>query len=383
MNNPAATELKKTEEAAPRAAAPAQSRGTSAPDAQAGILGLQRGAGNQAVSRALEPPRQAPTPVPGNLPPAVRTGLQSAGQPLDAQTQAVMAARFGQDFSEVRVRTGPAAAESAHAVGAQAYTIGSNIVFGVGHYAPHSGAGQHLLTHELAHVVQQRRGGAAPALRANTAHESDAVQAATAATAGGSAAQVHTGTAPGLARSPDPDIDEALDRAFPASVPEAEPLPPTAPGQPGQPSQKALTPDELIDDHVFGPRVHEEVGQLRTRLVAAEKKLAVAPNNTTLKKQVDMMRSQLDVLEGKNLSQIGPQRPGTNVPGVGSINTRAAIQIVGPDGKIIALERGYWHPDRHAEQDSIIKLRRTLGKRTLPPGTRMNIAGNQIVCGEI
>ena len=65
----------------------------------------------------------------------------------------------------VRPRPGPRAHRrgggcSAQAVGAQAYTVGNDIVFGAGQYSPGTAAGDHLLAHELAHVGQQ--GGAAP-----------------------------------------------------------------------------------------------------------------------------------------------------------------------------------------------------------------------------
>ena len=66
-----------------------------------------------------------------------------------------MESRFGHDFSQVRVHTDTRAAESARAVNARAYTVGRNVVFGSGQYAPGSGEGQRLLAHELTHVVQQ------------------------------------------------------------------------------------------------------------------------------------------------------------------------------------------------------------------------------------
>ena len=70
-----------------------------------------------------------------------------------------MEARFGgQDFGDVRVHTDGAAHESARSVNAQAYTVGSNIVFQRDSYDPASPAGQHMLAHELTHVVQQRSG---------------------------------------------------------------------------------------------------------------------------------------------------------------------------------------------------------------------------------
>ncbi len=62
---------------------------------------------------------------------------------------------FGADFSRVRVHTDMAAERSAEALRAAAYTIGQDIVFGAGKYAPESAAGARLLTHELTHIVQQ------------------------------------------------------------------------------------------------------------------------------------------------------------------------------------------------------------------------------------
>lgn len=60
-------------------------------------------------------------------------------------------------FDHVRVHTDARAAESAQAVGALAYTVGNNIVFGAGQYAPHTTGGRKLLAHELTHVAQQTR----------------------------------------------------------------------------------------------------------------------------------------------------------------------------------------------------------------------------------
>jgi hypothetical protein len=71
-----------------------------------------------------------------------------------------MSAAFGHDFGGVRVHSDTAAAASARAVNALAYTVGSTIVFGEGKYNPRNPRGQSLLAHELAHVVQQA--GASP-----------------------------------------------------------------------------------------------------------------------------------------------------------------------------------------------------------------------------
>jgi len=87
---------------------------------------------------------------------AVGKVLGSSGQPLDGGTRTLMESRFGEDFGHVRVHTGSAAAESAHSVGAVAYTVGRNIVFNNGTYNTGNASGIRLLAHELAHVVQQR-----------------------------------------------------------------------------------------------------------------------------------------------------------------------------------------------------------------------------------
>jgi hypothetical protein len=68
-----------------------------------------------------------------------------------------MEPRFGRDFRDVSIRIDSAAAR---AYQARAFTHGSSIVFDRGAYAPSTAAGQRLLAHELAHVVQQGRGRA-------------------------------------------------------------------------------------------------------------------------------------------------------------------------------------------------------------------------------
>lgn len=99
-------------------------------------------------------------PVNGNgVPPMVHEVLGSPGQPLDAGTRAFMEPKFGYDFSGVRVHTDARAAESARAVNALAYTVGRDMVFGAGRYAPETSEGRKLMAHELTHVVQHRSGG--------------------------------------------------------------------------------------------------------------------------------------------------------------------------------------------------------------------------------
>jgi hypothetical protein len=93
------------------------------------------------------------------VPPIVNRVLGSSGQPLDRSTRSFMEPRFGHDFSRVRVHTNTSASESASAVDALAYTVGQDVVFAAGQYAPETSAGRTLLAHELAHVVQQQNLG--------------------------------------------------------------------------------------------------------------------------------------------------------------------------------------------------------------------------------
>ncbi len=74
---------------------------------------------------------------------------------LDASTRGLMECASAADFSAVRVHTGAAAAQAAASIRARAYAFGNDVVFAQARYAPHTRAGQALLAHELAHVVQQ------------------------------------------------------------------------------------------------------------------------------------------------------------------------------------------------------------------------------------
>jgi Domain of unknown function (DUF4157) len=92
------------------------------------------------------------------VPSIVYEVIRSPGHPLDPATRAFMEPRCGHSFGEVRVHNDTRAAESARAVNAVAYTVGRDVVFGAGQFAPHSHEGRKLIAHELTHVVQQRSG---------------------------------------------------------------------------------------------------------------------------------------------------------------------------------------------------------------------------------
>jgi hypothetical protein len=97
------------------------------------------------------------SPVSPNFEQALRT-MKGGGRPLDPATREYFEPRFGVNFCDVRVHTGGIASDTARTVNAQAFTIGRDIVFNSGRYAPESEAGKKLLAHELTHVVQQHDG---------------------------------------------------------------------------------------------------------------------------------------------------------------------------------------------------------------------------------
>ena len=116
----------------------------------ASMLHLQRTAGNQGVLQMLTDDEER-SPVHD----VVGSG---GGSPLDASTRSTMESAFGTSFGDVRVHTDDKASGSAEAVGANAYTVGSDMVFKKGQYDPGSSQGQKTIAHELSHVVQQSKG---------------------------------------------------------------------------------------------------------------------------------------------------------------------------------------------------------------------------------
>jgi len=89
---------------------------------------------------------------------AAAGAVAGGGVPLSAGLRGYFEPRFGTDFSHVRLHTHARAASAAGAIGARAYTLGGDIAFGAGYYAPGTREGRRTLAHELAHVVQQGAG---------------------------------------------------------------------------------------------------------------------------------------------------------------------------------------------------------------------------------
>jgi phage-related protein len=149
---PAAPEEKKeelqTKALAPAAAKeeelPAQARAAegAAPDREkeGEIQPRARRGGPRSASEAVSRQVRASRGLGSALPEGVRDRMEGA---------------FKADFSGVRIHTDSVAVLLAKELNAQAFTVGGDVFFGEGKFAPGSREGEHLLAHELAHTVQQ------------------------------------------------------------------------------------------------------------------------------------------------------------------------------------------------------------------------------------
>lgn len=127
---------------------------------------------NHLASNKHAPKREEPTPAApiqrkatsaaGSWRDRLKAGrgeTQSGGAPLAGDVRARMEPQLGADLSGVKVHTDGAAAQAAEGFGARAFTIGSDVHFNAGQYAPGSRQGDELIAHELTHVVQGQRAG--------------------------------------------------------------------------------------------------------------------------------------------------------------------------------------------------------------------------------
>ncbi len=80
---------------------------------------------------------------------------RSGGEPLANAVNEKLSNSFGADFSNVRLHTDANAAAMNKSLNARAFTHGNDIYFNQGQFNPNSKTGEHLLAHELTHVVQQ------------------------------------------------------------------------------------------------------------------------------------------------------------------------------------------------------------------------------------
>jgi hypothetical protein len=142
------------------------------PAAQAAMM--PRGtAGMPDRNKVQRVPRPGPSAAGGT-----RTLSLGRGEPLPANERAFFEARFGEDFSAVRLHADATAGAAALGFDARAFTLGRDIAFAPGEYAPGTAAGKRLLAHELVHVVQQAGDATAPAIMRKTYGGCDGVKLA-------------------------------------------------------------------------------------------------------------------------------------------------------------------------------------------------------------
>ena len=98
---------------------------------------------------------------------------RGGGRPLPPDVASSMGSAMGADLSGVRVHDNARADQLSRSVQAVAFTQGSNVYFSSGSYSPSTSSGQHLLAHELAHVVEGPSGGSGGALSRSTVGRAD------------------------------------------------------------------------------------------------------------------------------------------------------------------------------------------------------------------
>lgn len=158
-------------------------------------------------------------------PASVREVLRGAGEPLDRESRSFFDARFGHDFSRVRIHADSRAGESAEEIGARAYTVGNHIAFAAGRYSPSSAEGRRLLAHELMHTIQQQDSFSSKLTIGDSAvHEREADRAAAAIHSGGPMLPATAQVAAGIARDKD-DSEAAKTEAKPAECPKTHTIP--------------------------------------------------------------------------------------------------------------------------------------------------------------
>jgi Domain of unknown function (DUF4157) len=108
-------------------------------------------------AQSLQTKADAGGSVPGDVEHRI-DATRGGGAPLPANTRGEMESQFGTDFGNVNIHTGSEAQSLSSDLNAKAFTVGNDVYFNNGAFAPETQEGKHLLAHELTHVVQQ--GGA-------------------------------------------------------------------------------------------------------------------------------------------------------------------------------------------------------------------------------
>ena len=242
------------------------------------LRAAQQELGNQVVQRALDKSdRRAGTlDEQGNLRPEISNQIQQkrgGGSPLPDKVQQEAARKLGHKFNEVRIHTDESADKLSRSIHARAFTIGKDIFFKNGTFAPASTAGRETILHELTHVVQQGGGKYSTNSKLklgapDSAHEKEADQvgkkyasAVSAGTAHGGTVQADTDPRGDRSEDEEEEGDGIIygqpDHAVVQAVEEEEPLQ----GQPDHGMVQAVEEEEPLQgqpDHGVVQAVEEE-----------------------------------------------------------------------------------------------------------------------------
>jgi hypothetical protein len=250
---------------------------------------------------------------------------------MPASVAASFGARFGHDFSSVRVHADAQAAASARVWGARAFTIGWDIHFGADQYQPDTSVGQRLIAHELAHVVQQR--GRRPTGMTPDRSGEHAAHLAADRALGGRSVRLPQRVVTG------PQLEDGK--------------PPVAP-----PRQAALTPEDLW--------------KMAQNLRGFE---------STSGGKGDDYRSKPATLPERAFDVDDKGRPPTGAPLGKGYETVAAVQVLDADGNQVDVGTGIFRgggPDQHAEAVAVRGLESHTPSRI--EGGKLVVVGDQTIC---
>jgi Domain of unknown function (DUF4157) len=188
---------------------------------------------------------------------------------------------LGADFSNVRIHVSP----EATALGALAFTVGSDVYFAPSRYAPGTIQGKRLLAHELVHVLQQRTGrvrhpfSGAIAVVHDPALEAEAERLATRVASGGRTQRPAERTAqPALRKAPSRHTPEAIQQR-------QRTVPPLPAGRHGRVIQRMVlsigndpatagAAGDMVQSGNYGARVRD-ANEISAQLRASDKTLHI------------------------------------------------------------------------------------------------------------
>jgi hypothetical protein len=162
----------------------------------------------------------------------VQRAVDSPGASLPAPLMRTFEQSLDTDLSSVRVHTGSASASAAKSMSARAFATGQSIHFGAGQYDPSSASGQQLIAHEVAHTVQQRGAPSSTQHKLEISSRGDACESeadvAAEAMVIGAPASVSVGSARGIARWGEGEMDASVGADAAVDVPTVHGPPPVS-----------------------------------------------------------------------------------------------------------------------------------------------------------